>query len=88
MKRLLWDRKDDSLCLRNKPEWCNIVIDKHNKMTIEYQDDFNKKTLTKKFTKATAAMEIARIVYDKLSCHKRGKKEEFNPNLPGEWNIK
>ena len=88
MKRLFWDKKDDSLCLRNNPEWCNIVIDKNNKMTIDYQDSFNKKTLTKKFSKATAAMDIARIVYDKLSCHMRGKKEEFNPDLPGEWNIK
>ena len=88
MKRLLWDRKDDSLCLRNNPEWCNIIIDRNNIMTIEYQDDFNKKTLTKKFTKATAAMDIARIAYDKLSCHMRGKKEDFNISLPGTWNIK
>ena len=88
MKRLQWDRKDDSLCLRNNPDWCDITIDKNNKITIEYQDDFNKKTLTKKFTKATAAMDIARIVYDRLSCHMRGKKENFNINLPGTWNIK
>ena len=88
MKKLFWDRKDDSLRLRNNPEWCNIVIDNNNKMTIDYQDSFNKKTLTKKFSKATAAMDVARIVYDKLSCHMRGEKEEFNPDLPGEWNIK
>ena len=90
MKRLFWDRKDDALHLRDNPVWCNIVIDKDNKMTIEYQDEFNKKTITKKFTKTTTAMNIARITYDKLSCHMRGKKEDFNVELPGNknWNIK
>lgn len=88
MKRLLWDNKDESLHLRNGAEWCDIVIDRDNKMTIKYEDKFNKKTLTKKFTRATAAMDIARIVYDKLSCHMRGEKEEFNPDIPGKWEIK
>ena len=88
MKRLLWDRKDEALHLRNGAEWCDIVISRDNIMTIQYQDKFNKKTLTKKFSKATAAMDVARIVYDKLSCHMRGDNKEFNPDLHGKWDIK
>ncbi len=88
MKRLLWDSKDSSFCLRNKPEWCSIIIDGKNKMTIEYQDNFKKRILTKKFKKTTSAMDAARIIYDKLSCHRRSNKDTFDIDLPGKWEIK
>ena len=42
MKRLFWDKTNDSFYLRNNPEWCSIVIDKNNKMTIEYKNSFKK----------------------------------------------
>ena len=89
MKRLFWDKRDDSFFLRDNPEWCSIVIDKDCNMTIIYEDSFKKKTLTAPFKKVTSAMNVARIVYDRLSCHKRGKKENFDVDLPGQkWIIK
>ena len=88
MKRLFWDKSNDSFHLRDNPEWCNITIDKDNKMTIEYNNSFKKRVLIKTFKKTTTAMNVARILYDKLSCHNRGKIEDFNINLPGDnWFI-
>lgn len=89
MKKLFWDNKGDHFVLRNNPDWCEIIIDKNIKMTINYEDDFRKRVITKSFKKTTTAMNVARIVYDKLSCHRRGRKEVFDVDLPGSvWNIK
>ena len=58
-------------------------------MTIEYNNSFKKRVLTKTFKKTTTAMNVARILYDKLSCHNRGKIEGFDIKLPGDnWTIK
>lgn len=88
MKRLFWDRKENQLLLRDNPSWCNIVINENNIMTIDYEDSFKKKILTKQFKKVTTAMNVARSVYDKLSCHRRGGNELFDVDLPGEsWKV-
>lgn len=89
MKRLFWDKVNDSFLLRNKPEWCNFVIDKDNKMTINYNDQHKEKIITKTFSRTTVAMNVANTVYERLYCHFMGRKKDFDVKLPGQdWDIK